>query len=43
MEDLFKVGDSSFVIYSERIVNDGSSLWYEIQFLIEHGIPWEMF
>lgn len=40
--DSIKLG-SNFVIYSERIVNDGSSLWYEIQFLIEHGIPWEMF
>lgn len=34
---------SSFVIYSEKVVNEGSSLWREIQFLIENGIPWEMF
>ena len=34
---------SQFSIFAERVPKIGSSLWEEIQYLIEHNIPWSMF
>ena len=33
---------SQFIIVTEKIVKETSWLFREIQYLIEHGIPWEM-
>ena len=34
---------SQFSIFAERVPKIGSALWEEIQYLIEHNIPWSMF
>lgn len=41
ISDANKLG-SQFAIFAEHVPKDGSSLWLEIQFLIEHNIPWSM-
>ena len=41
ISDANKLG-SQFTIFAERVPKEGSSLWQEIQYLIEHNIPWIM-
>ena len=33
---------SRFAIVTEKVVDAFMALWKELQYLIEHGIPWEM-
>ncbi len=42
MRDANALG-SKFVIYSEQVVKTVKTLWKELQFLLENGIPWEVF
>ena len=41
ISDANKLG-SQFAIFAERVPKEGSALWQEIQYLIEHNIPWSM-
>jgi hypothetical protein len=39
LNDAVKLG-TQFEIFPNRVVDAGSALYYEIQYLIENGIPW---
>ena len=40
--DAYSLG-SKFILYSDKIPKQGSTLLEEIRYLVEHCIPWEMF